>query len=60
MILADGRRFTIIGENIHATRVVQRSGKRVGTAPDGRAALLFTGPDGAERTLPIPEERTAR
>jgi len=55
MILSDGRRFTIIGENIHATRVVQRSGKRVGTAPDGRDALLFTGPDGAERTLAIPE-----
>ena len=55
MILADGRRFTIIGENIHATRVVQRTGKRVGSTPDGRDALLFAGPDGADRVLPIPD-----
>ena len=46
MRLEDGRRFTVIGENIHATRVVQRSGKRVGAAPDGRESLLFDGADG--------------
>ncbi len=56
MILADGRRFTIIGENIHATRVVQRKGKRVATAPDGRESLVFGGPDGAQRFLGIPDE----
>jgi 5-methyltetrahydrofolate--homocysteine methyltransferase len=55
MRLEDGRRFTVIGENIHATRVVQRTGKRVGTAPDGRESLLFEGPDGAPRFLPIPD-----
>ncbi len=55
MILADGRSFTIIGENIHATRVVQRSGRRVATAPDGRESLVFGGPDGSERFLAIPE-----
>ena len=51
----DGRPFIVIGENIHATRVVLRSGKRVATTPDGREALVFTGPDGAARLLPLPE-----
>ena len=55
MKLDDGRRFTIIGENIHATRVVQRSGKRVTTLPDGREALAFAGADGGERRLVIPD-----
>jgi cobalamin-dependent methionine synthase I len=54
MKLDDGRRFIIIGENIHATRVVLRSGKRVTTLPDGREALVFSGADGAERHLVIP------
>jgi 5-methyltetrahydrofolate--homocysteine methyltransferase len=55
MRLDDGRRFTVIGENIHATRVVQRNGRRVGPGPDGRESLLFDGPDGAPRFLPIPD-----
>ena len=55
MRLEDGRRFTVIGENIHATRVVQRKGKRVGPGPDGRESLLYEGPDGSPRHLPIPD-----
>jgi 5-methyltetrahydrofolate--homocysteine methyltransferase len=51
----DGRPFTIIGENIHATRVVLRSGKRVATTADGRDALVFAGPDGSPRLFPLPE-----
>jgi 5-methyltetrahydrofolate--homocysteine methyltransferase len=51
----DGRPFTIIGENIHATRVVLRSGRRVTTTEDGREALVFAGPDGSPRLLPLPE-----
>jgi cobalamin-dependent methionine synthase I len=54
MKLDDGRRFIIIGENIHATRVVLRSGKRVTTLSDGREALVFSGADGTERHLVIP------
>ena len=55
MRLEDGRRFTVIGENIHATRVVQRNGRRVGMGPDGRESLLFDGPDGSPRFMPIPD-----
>jgi 5-methyltetrahydrofolate corrinoid/iron sulfur protein methyltransferase len=51
----DGRPFTVIGENIHATRVVRRDGPRHGQAPDGRAALRFEGPDGTERWFALPE-----
>lgn len=48
--------FTIIGENIHATRVVLRSGKRVATTAEGVEAVVYTGSDGAVRYLAIPEE----
>jgi 5-methyltetrahydrofolate--homocysteine methyltransferase len=51
----DGRPFTIIGENIHATRVVLRSGRRVATTADGRDALAFAGPDGSPRLFPLPD-----
>jgi 5-methyltetrahydrofolate--homocysteine methyltransferase len=47
--------FTVIGENIHATRVLLRGGARVASLPDGRPALPFTDDDGAERLLPVPE-----
>jgi 5-methyltetrahydrofolate corrinoid/iron sulfur protein methyltransferase len=50
-----GRPFTIIGENIHATRVVLRSGRRVATTADGRDALVFAGPDGSPRLFALPE-----
>jgi 5-methyltetrahydrofolate--homocysteine methyltransferase len=46
--------FIVIGENIHATRVVLRSGSRVASLPDGRPALPFTDDEGAERLLPVP------
>lgn len=50
----DGRPFVVIGENLHATRVVRRDGPRVGEAPDGRPALRFEDPDGSERWLALP------
>ncbi|HSW42557.1 MAG TPA: dihydropteroate synthase [Patescibacteria group bacterium] len=46
--------FIVIGENIHATRVLLRSGARVASLPDGRPALPFTDDDGAARLLPVP------
>lgn len=48
------RPFVVIGENIHATRVLLRSGARVASLPDGGPALPFTDEDGAERLLPVP------
>ena len=50
----DGRPFTIIGENIHATRVLLRSGKRLAATADGRDALVFAGPEGSPRLFPLP------
>lgn len=47
--------FIVIGENIHATRVLLRNGARVGSLPDGRPALPFTDDDGAARLLPVPD-----
>jgi len=47
--------FIVIGENIHATRVLLRGGARVASLPDGRPALPFTDDEGAERLLPVPD-----
>jgi 5-methyltetrahydrofolate--homocysteine methyltransferase len=49
-----GGPFTIIGENIHATRTVLRSGRHVAVAPEGRDAIRFETPQG-ERCLAIPD-----
>lgn len=49
------RLFLVIGENIHATRVLLRSGARVAALPDGRPALPFTDEVGVGRLLPVPE-----
>lgn len=48
-------RFLIIGENIHASRVLKRDGKRVVTGPDGRVALRYIAADGTARELPVPD-----
>ena len=46
--------FIVIGENIHATRVLLRTGARVTSLPDGSPALPFTDDEGNERLLPVP------
>ena len=46
--------FVAIGENIHATRVVLRKGRRIATR-DGAEAVLYRAADGAERAMPVPE-----
>lgn len=46
--------FVAIGENIHATRVVLRKGRRIATR-DGAEAVLYRAADGAECALPVPE-----
>src|ERR1035437_1715855 len=47
--------FIVIGENIHATRVVLRGGQRVVALLDGRPALPFTDESGTDRLLPVPD-----
>ena len=48
--------FVVIGENLHATRVLLRSGKHVVTAPNGEEAIRYTSTRGETRYLLIPEE----
>ena len=46
--------FIIIGENVHATRVFLRKGKRITSDPDGNEAISYRD-GGEERFLPIPD-----
>ncbi|MDO9542824.1 MAG: dihydropteroate synthase [Kiritimatiellia bacterium] len=48
------KQFIIIGENIHCTRVFKREGNLVGSAPDGRPAVIYDD-SGKKKFLPIPE-----
>lgn len=45
--------LTIIGENVHATRIIRRTDRRVGTDEQGREALVFCDRDGSSRCLAI-------
>jgi 5-methyltetrahydrofolate--homocysteine methyltransferase len=47
--------FVIIGENIHCTRKLKRGGKRSKSLADGTEVIVFSGPNGSEMHLPIPE-----
>ena len=48
--------FAVIGENLHATRILLRSGKHVVTSPAGEEAIRYTSASGEIRYLVIPEE----
>jgi len=48
------RPFIVVGENIHATRVVLRNGRHV-VAEGDREWLVFRDVDGADRRLPVPD-----
>ncbi len=48
-------RFVIIGENIHATRVVLRNGRRAVTLEDGTEAVPFQTQSGERRLLTVPD-----
>ena len=47
--------LTVIGENIHCTRVALRKGKRI-AEHDGTEIILYRSADGEERALPVTEE----
>ena len=47
--------FAIIGENIHATRVVLRNGRRAVTLEDGAEAVPFKDQTGEQRHLTVPD-----
>lgn len=48
-----GDPFLVVGENIHATRVLRRSGRHVIEGPGGAFAVAFTDADGLQRSLPV-------
>jgi len=50
-----GGSFIVIGENIHASRSVKRTGPLITSTSDGRDAIRFIGPDGDEMLLAIPD-----
>jgi 5-methyltetrahydrofolate--homocysteine methyltransferase len=47
--------FIIIGENIHTTRVIKRTGRRVTTLEDGSEAITFRGSEGQTGHMTVPE-----
>ena len=47
--------FTIVGENIHATRVLLRNGRRAVSLDDDTEAVPFKDASGEERYLTVPE-----
>ena len=47
--------FKVVGENIHATRVLLRNGRRAVTLDDGTEAVPFKGDEGEQRHLTVPE-----
>ncbi len=52
-------RCVVIGENIHATRVVRRSSPNVEPDEDGREANSFVDNAGVKRSLPVSEAERA-
>jgi len=48
-----GTPFLIVGENIHATRILKRAGKHAVDLPDGSVGIGFEGPDGSRLILPV-------
>ena len=48
------RRFTVVGENIHTSRIVLKRGKRF-TSENGVEGVPFTAEDGAARLLEVSE-----
>ena len=53
--------FQIVGENIHATRVLKRTGKHAVELEDGSVGIAFETPDGDRLVLPVhPDLAAAR
>jgi 5-methyltetrahydrofolate--homocysteine methyltransferase len=51
-----GQDFVVIGENLHATRVLLQKSERIATNDQGEEGIVFIDEDGAIRHLRIPEE----
>ena len=51
-----GQDFVVIGENIHATRVLLKKSERIACNEQGEEGIVFTDEDGTTAHLRIPEE----
>ena len=49
-----GKRFVVVGENIHCTRVYKVGGSFVKPGPDGKQAVVYGG-KGEPKYLPVPD-----
>ena len=56
MNISGERKFYIIGENIHTTRVLSRKGKLIGENPEGAESIRFYDADRKRHYLVIPED----
>lgn len=50
-----GGEFAVIGENVHATRVLLRKGSQVVDEAKGRPAVRFVDAEGRDRTMTLPD-----
>jgi hypothetical protein len=56
-----GAPFLVVGENIHATRILKRAGRHVAELEDGTVAIAFDAADGTREVLPVhPDVAAAR
>jgi hypothetical protein len=51
------REFVVIGENIHATRVLLQKSERISANEAGEEGIVFVDEDGVSRHLRIPTVR---
>ena len=54
-VIKSPNQFNIVGENIHATRILLRNGRRIKLLEDGTEAVPFKGDDENHRYLTVPD-----
>jgi 5-methyltetrahydrofolate--homocysteine methyltransferase len=54
-----GSPFLVVGENIHTTRVLKRTGRHVSETEDGTVGIAFEAADGSRSVLPVHPDVTA-
>ncbi len=54
-VISSPEEFTVVGENIHATRIVLRDGRKHVTLDDGTEVIPFKGDSGEDRQMTVPE-----
>jgi len=54
-VIKSPNQFNIVGENIHATRILLRNGRRIKLLEDGTEAVPFRGDDEKHRYLTVPD-----